>query len=165
MHTIYVLLVSPSPKIEVRFALQLAILELQAILTQNYRKMTMNTTKSRVSYICVTIVSLDPNCSSFPPKATLSSCRPFWQNVLRMIRKVAWIRHSQNYPHTCVTSTPPPPPSPKSHFFRSTTSRFWVAGHFETSAPDDPEMTLNTTMSNVPYICVTNVLSFKFVCA
>ncbi len=40
--------------------------------------------------------------------------------------------------------------------FRSTSS-FRDTSHFETSALNDPKMTLNTTRWNVPYICVTNV--------
>ena len=38
--------------------------------------------------------------------------------------------------------------------FRSTTSRFWNTGHFETSAPNDPKLTLNPTL---PYIGITTV--------
>ena len=41
--------------------------------------------------------------------------------------------------------------------FRSTTSRFWVAGHIEPRAPNDLKMTLNTTRSKVHHICVTSV--------
>ena len=41
-------------------------------------------------------------------------------------------------------------------------SHFWDTVHFETSALNDPKVTLNTTRSKVPYIymymCVTNVL-------
>ncbi len=37
--------------------------------------------------------------------------------------------------------------------FRFTTSRFSVTGLFEKSAPNDPQMTLNTTSSNVPNMC------------
>ena len=48
---------------------------------------------------------------------------------------------------------------PVSNFtpFRSTTSRFQVTCHFETNALNDPKMTLNTTKSNVPHICVTSI--------
>ncbi len=41
--------------------------------------------------------------------------------------------------------------------FCSMTSCFRVIGHFETSAPNDPRMTLNTARSKVHYICVTSV--------
>ncbi len=45
-------------------------------------------------------------------------------------------------------------PSPQ---FRSTASRFRVAGHFETSAPNGCKVTLNTTRSKVPLICAIGV--------
>ncbi len=46
--------------------------------------------------------------------------------------------------------------------FRSTTSLFRVTGHFETSALNDPKMTLNTTMSKVHQIRVTsNIVTFS----
>ncbi len=41
--------------------------------------------------------------------------------------------------------------------FRSTTSRFWNTGEFETSVPNDPELTMNATRSYVPHICVTSI--------
>ena len=36
--------------------------------------------------------------------------------------------------------------------FRSVTSRFGVTGHFDTSAPNDPQMTSNTKRLKVPHI-------------
>ncbi len=45
-------------------------------------------------------------------------------------------------------------PSPIFQLFRSTASRFWVTGHYETSAPNDPQMTLR---SNAPRVCATSV--------
>ena len=58
------------------------------------------------------------------------------------------------------------PLSPKLHIFHSTASRFWVTGHFDTSTPNDPKMTLCTKRSNVPpytykYSRVTNFMSFR----
>ncbi len=41
--------------------------------------------------------------------------------------------------------------------FCTTTSHFGVTGHFETHAPIDLKMTLNTTRSKVHHICVTSV--------
>ena len=40
--------------------------------------------------------------------------------------------------------------------FLSMVNRFKVTGHFETSAPNDPEMTPNSTGSTVPYACFTS---------
>ena len=34
---------------------------------------------------------------------------------------------------------------------------FWVTGHFETSAVNDPKMTLNTKRSNIPHMHITTV--------
>ncbi len=46
--------------------------------------------------------------------------------------------------------------SPKFHLFRSTAKRFRVTGQFETSAPDDPKMTINTERSKWPHMYITN---------
>ncbi len=53
--------------------------------------------------------------------------------------------------HICVSSVP----EFNKNFtqFQFTTSRFWVTGHSETSALNDPKMTLNPTKSNVPLMC------------
>ena len=40
--------------------------------------------------------------------------------------------------------------------FCSMTSPFWDAGYFETSAPNDPKVTLNQARSNYP-LCMTSV--------
>ncbi len=46
--------------------------------------------------------------------------------------------------------------SPKFHLFRSTAKRFRVTGQFETSAPNDPKMTINTERSKWPHMYITN---------
>ncbi len=48
-----------------------------------------------------------------------------------------------------------PPRVPNITPFHSTTSHFRVTGHFETSALNDPKMTLNTKRLKVPHIHVT----------
>lgn len=45
--------------------------------------------------------------------------------------------------------------------FLSLDSYFRVTGHFETNAPNDLTMALNTTKSNVHPICFTNTLCPK----
>ncbi len=40
--------------------------------------------------------------------------------------------------------------SPNFSPFRSTACPFWTTGHFNTSAPNDPKMILNTTRSTLP---------------
>ncbi len=41
--------------------------------------------------------------------------------------------------------------------FHSTTTHFRDTGHFETSAVNDPKMTLNAKRSYVPHICATSI--------
>ncbi len=48
--------------------------------------------------------------------------------------------------------------SPK---FQSTLLHCRVRRHFETNAPNDSQMTLNITRSNVPHMCVTSVPEFQ----
>ncbi len=50
--------------------------------------------------------------------------------------------------YLCVTNVPE---SQILLLFRSTTSCFGVRGHVETSAPNDPKMTLNTTRSRISH--------------
>ncbi len=46
--------------------------------------------------------------------------------------------------------------------FLSTASHFWVTGHFETTAPNGPQMTLSTKRSKVPHTHFTTIPSPKF---
>ena len=48
-------------------------------------------------------------------------------------------------------------PSPKFHSASLYVKPFWMTGHFDTSTLNDLQMTLNTTRSKVPHICVTIV--------
>ncbi len=41
------------------------------------------------------------------------------------------------------------------NLFHSTESHYWVIGHFETCAPNEPKMNLNTMRSKVPHIFYT----------
>ncbi len=55
----------------------------------------------------------------------------------------------QRYPYTCYNYHRVPNSTP----FRSTVCHFRVTGHFDTSAPNDPPLRLNTERSKVP-ICI-----------
>ncbi len=46
------------------------------------------------------------------------------------------------------------PPSSKFHPILLYGKRFWVTGHFEISAPNDPKITFNTKRSKVPHMHV-----------
>ncbi len=53
------------------------------------------------------------------------------------------------------------PEVPNSTLFHSTANRFWVTGHFETNAPNDPKMTFSSRRPKVPHI-LQLPLSLKF---
>ena len=63
-----------------------------------------------------------------------------------MIAKCTWTVHDQKYPIYVLQLL-----SPK---FHSTSSRSWVTGHYETTAPNDTKITLKTKGSKVPHMHV-----------
>ncbi len=67
-------------------------------------------------------------------------------NCFHVLRQVYQMR--LNTKRSSITTTRPPNFTP----IHSTASNFQLAGHFETSAPNDAKMTLNTKRSNAPHI-------------
>ncbi len=86
--------------------------------------------------------------------------QPFWRYrpILtqedRMTPKWPWTLKGQRYYYYLYVLLVPM--IPNSSPFCSTTSRFGIAGHFETSAQNDLKMTLDTR-SKVAHICFTTV--------
>ena len=80
------------------------------------------------------------------------SYHPIFRKVHRVTPTWPWTLKGQRYLiYVQVTSTW----VPNFNLFFSAASCFWATGHFETSAPNDPQMTLNTERSKVPHIHVT----------
>ena len=121
-------------------------------------QMTLNPTRSNIPHICVTSIPNSPIQSvSFYDQLFLSYT-PFWEKCTK------WPRNDlEHYQVKCIQYMCCWYPwvlnfSP----FCSTASRFWVTSHFETSVPNDPQMTLNPTRSNVPHICVISIHESQF---
>ena len=61
-----------------------------------------------------------------------------------------------NISHICITSVH----KSQISLFNSTASHFWITVHFDTGAPNDPQITLNTKIK-IHHICVTTFLESK----
>ncbi len=77
-----------------------------------------------------------------------------------ILRQVHWMTPNdvkrwkvKDTPHTCYNY----PRLPNFSLFRPSSSRFRVSGHYETSAPNDPKITLSTKRSKVPHLHVTTI--------
>ncbi len=81
-----------------------------------------------------------------------SSYIPFWDKCTQWPPKWRWTLIGQRYPIYMLQL----PPSPKIRSVLLYGQPFWVTGHFETSAPNDIKMTLNTKRSKMPHIIYNN---------
>ncbi len=145
---IYVLQISTRPKFHC-FALRRAVFELQAIL-RKVHWMTPKwpwTLQGHRYQINVLLVSMSPKFHSVSLyDQPFSRYRPFWnkctewpQNDLNPY-KFKCTQYIYNYCTWVPIFTP----------FRSMTSPFRDTGHFETSALNDPKLTLKPKRSNYP---------------
>ncbi len=150
----------PESQISVRLAVWPAVFEISAL---NDPKLTLNTARLHVPHTCVTSIheSYISLCVTLRPAVFAL------QAILRQVHRMTpnWRRTLQSqinlymhkYCFRVLNFTP----------FRSMTSRFRATGHIETSKPNGPKLTLNTTGSYVPHICVTSIhecqISLRFV--
>ncbi len=88
----------------------------------------------------------EPKFMSIFPLSTMINFNLFFNQVYRM---------TPQCPHTCYTSTPSPQ---FQSLYSSMASHFRVAGHYKTSAPNDPKMTLNTKRLKVPHMIYIYIL-------
>ena len=128
----------------------------------------LNTTRSNVQgplehykvkgtpYVFLLVVSPCPKFQSVSfYDRPLWKYRPFWDMCTKWPQNDIEPYNVKGTPYILLILSP----SPKFQTFHSTTSRFWVTDHFETSAglvPKWPKATLKTARSKV--ICVNNKL-------
>ncbi len=89
--------------------------------TPNDLKTTLNTTRPKVPHICITGVT-EPIISHFRVTGH------FWESCTKRPRMTLNTTRS-NLPHICYQCPRVPNFTP----FRSTTSHFWLTGHYETT--------------------------------
>ncbi len=113
----------------------------------------MNTTRSKVPHIGVTSIPESQISVSFALRPDVLKVHAILRKVHQMTKKWPWTLQGQRYPIYVLLEYCPWVPNFSR--FPSTTSCFRVLGQFETSALNDPKMTLDTTRSNTPHIYVT----------
>ena len=131
-------------QISVHLAVQPAVVELQAILRKFWEWLPNDlNTKGQMYPACVTSI----HKSQISLFHSTTSC--FWDKCTEWPKNDFWTLQGLMYPIYCYWYSQVP------HFnlFRSGTGPFGDTDHFETSALNDPRMTLNTTKSKVPHIC------------
>ncbi len=111
----------------------------------NDPKMILNTKRSNVPHIHTTAAKFQ---SVLRYGELFSSYRTFLRQVHRKTTQRPRTLKGQRYPIYMLQLPRVPDFTP----FCSTASRVWVTGHFETSAPKDPKMILNTKTSKVPHM-------------
>ncbi len=109
--------------------------------------------KVKLPYICITSVRDSQISLRFALRPALFETQAILRQVHQMTSNWPWTLQRQitlylynNCPWVSNFT-----------LFHSTTSRFGVTGQFETHAPNDLKMTLNTTRWKVHHICVTTV--------
>ncbi len=146
MYPIYVLLVSTSHKFHSVLLYDQLFWRYRPFETSalNNPKMTLNPTRSSVPHICITSI----------PESQISVLFTLWPAVA-VLRQVRQMTLNDFEPYK-VKSAPYMRYQylrvPNFTLLRSMASRFWVTGHFEKSALNDPKMSLNPTRSNLPHI-------------
>ena len=96
----------------------------------------------------------DYQISRFTVQPALFGIQAILRQVHRMTPNWLWTLQGQITLYTCMYKSCPWFPN----FIPlcCMTSHFWYTGNFDTSALNDPKITLNTTRSKVPHICVTS---------
>ena len=148
---------TPEAHISFRFALRPVVFVIGhfEISAPNDPKMTLNTKRSKISHIHVTGTPPRPVPIFTPFRSTglrfsvtghFDTIAPKWLQKDREHKKV---KGTPTYMLQVSTT-----PTPVSNFtpFCSTASRFGGTGRFQTNAPNNPELTLNTKRSTVPHI-------------
>ncbi len=133
----------PESQISLHFTLQPAVFELQAILRQ-VRRMTQNwhwTLQGQIYPYMYNYFPWTHIVLYFTQQPAIFTIHAILRQVHRMTPKWPWTPHDQLYSYMRYYH----PRVPRITLFHSTTSHFRVAGHFETSAPSDPKLTLNPT--------------------
>ncbi len=124
--------------------------------------MTLNTKRSKVPHTNITIPpSPSPKfqCVSLyaPPRVSIlygqpfSIYRPFWDKCSKWPQNDLWTLKVKGTSYIYYNQPQVPNFTP----FTCTASRFRVTAPFETSAPKDPKMNLNTKRLKVPIVQVT----------
>ncbi len=102
--------------------------------TPNDLHMTLNTKRSNVAYIHVTTTPESQISPCFSVRTVAFELQAILRQVHWMTPKLPWTLKGQRYPVYMIKLLMSPNFTP----FCSTASHFWVAGHFEPSAPNDP---------------------------
>ena len=91
-----------------------------------------------------------PNFNPFrstPPPPPHTHIFESQEDILTQVHQMTWNTKRSKVPHVHTTTTPGSQISITCTLRRTV---LWVTSHFETSAPNDPKMTVNTKMSKVP---------------
>ncbi len=128
--------------ISLRFALRPAIFDIQAILRQWHRTIPKwpSTLQGHMCPICVTSIHESHISLRFALRPAVFEIQAILRQEHRMTPNWSWTLQGQITPYRYNNC----PRVPSFTLFRSTSNRFQVTGHFDTSALNDPKMTLNT---------------------
>ena len=122
------------------------------IKAPNDSQMTLNTIWSKAPHICSTTTGpLIPNFIPFHSTVSRFRVTGCLKELCKMATKWPWTLQGQRYSHVCPTTE-----VPNLNWYRSTASHFELQVILRQVHWMTPKMTLDNTMSKVPYICSTS---------